>query len=113
MARHGIGRGGEPAVIRSGVRLSDYPASGDAAALRATVGVGPHKLLVVSIGNLKPQQTAADFVRAAAKVLEKVPNARFVFLAPPSWEELQDILDTSDRFESLEERAEYIYLRDW
>ena len=78
--RHGIGRGADAAVIRSGVRLSEFPAAVDAAKLKASAGIGVHKPLVVSIGNLKPQKNAADFVAAAAKVAARVPDARFVFL---------------------------------
>jgi glycosyltransferase involved in cell wall biosynthesis len=39
-----------------------------------------HKPVVVSIGNLKPQKNAGDFVAAAAKAAARVPDARFVFL---------------------------------
>jgi len=76
---HGIAAG-EPVLIRSGVRLAGLPAPVDAAKLKMSAGVGMHKLLVVSVGNLKPQKNAADFVTAAAAVLEEVPEARFVFL---------------------------------
>ncbi|MBI5246299.1 MAG: glycosyltransferase family 4 protein [Elusimicrobia bacterium] len=67
-------------LIRSGVKLSGLPAPVDAAKLKMSAGVGMHKLLVVSVGNLKPQKNAADFVEAAAAVLAEVPDARFVFL---------------------------------
>jgi glycosyltransferase involved in cell wall biosynthesis len=78
--RHGLGPAADATVIRSGIRLSDYPAKTDAAKLKMSAGIGMHKTLVVSIGNLKPQKNAGDFVAAAAKVVEKVPEARFVFL---------------------------------
>lgn len=78
--RHGLGRAADAELIRSGVRLGDFPAKTDAAALKMSAGIGRHKPLVVSIGNLKPQKNAADFVAAAAKVAQKVPEARFVFL---------------------------------
>jgi glycosyltransferase involved in cell wall biosynthesis len=45
-----------------------------------SVGIGMHKPVVVSIGNLKPQKNAADFVAAAAKVSARLPEARFVFI---------------------------------
>ncbi|MFI5362731.1 MAG: glycosyltransferase family 4 protein [Elusimicrobiota bacterium] len=78
--RHGLGSAAEAVVIRSGVKLSSFPASVDAAKLKTAVGIGMHKPVVVSIGNLKPQKNAADFVAAAAKVSVRVPDARFVFL---------------------------------
>jgi glycosyltransferase involved in cell wall biosynthesis len=78
--RHGLGPAANAVVIRSGVKLSDFPADVDAAALKMSAGIGRHKPVVVSIGNLKPQKNAGDFVAAAAKVLAKVPDARFVFI---------------------------------
>jgi glycosyltransferase involved in cell wall biosynthesis len=75
--RHGLGRG---VIIRSGVKLSNFPAQVDAAKLKMSAGIGMHKMVVVSIGNLKPQKNAADFVAAAAKVAASVPEARFVFI---------------------------------
>jgi glycosyltransferase involved in cell wall biosynthesis len=75
--RHGLGPG---VIIRSGVKLSEFPARVDAAALKMSAGIGVHKPVVVSIGNLKPQKNAIDFVAAAAKVSAKRPDARFVFI---------------------------------
>jgi glycosyltransferase involved in cell wall biosynthesis len=79
-AEHGIVRPQDAILIRSGVKLSGLPAPVDAAKLKMSAGVGMHKLLVVSVGNLKPQKNAADFVEVAAKVVASVPEARFVFL---------------------------------
>jgi glycosyltransferase involved in cell wall biosynthesis len=78
--RHGLGRAEGATVIRSGVKLSDFPAEVDAAKLKTSAGIGMHKLVVVSVGNLKPQKNAGDFVAAAAKAAARVPEARFVFL---------------------------------
>lgn len=78
--RHGLGPAKDATIIRSGVRLSDFPAHVDAAKLKMSAGIGMHKPVVVSIGNLKPQKNAADFVEAAAKVSKKFPEARFVFI---------------------------------
>ncbi|MDX6767990.1 MAG: glycosyltransferase family 4 protein [Elusimicrobiota bacterium] len=78
--RHGLVKEGEGELIRSGVRLSDYPAKADKAKLKTAAGIGMHKPLVVSVGNLKPQKNAADFVALAAKVSAAVPEARFVFI---------------------------------
>jgi len=77
---HGLGPAAGATIIRSGIKLADFPAPVDVAALKTSVGIGMHKPLVVSIGNLKPQKNAADFVAAAAKVSARVPEARFVFL---------------------------------
>ena len=79
-ARHGLVKPEDAVLIRSGVKLAELPAATDAVALKTSVGIGMHKPVVVSIGNLKPQKNAGDFVSAAAKVLERVPDARFVFI---------------------------------
>ncbi|MBI2387368.1 MAG: glycosyltransferase family 4 protein [Elusimicrobia bacterium] len=79
-AAHDIVRPKDAVLIRSGVALAGLPAPVDAAKLKMSAGVGMHKLLVVSVGNLKPQKNAGDFVAAAAKVLAEAPEARFVFL---------------------------------
>lgn len=79
-AEHGIVRPRDAVLIRSGVKLDGLPAPVDAAKLKMSAGVGMHKLLVVSVGNLKPQKNAGDFVEAAARVLAEEPEARFVFL---------------------------------
>lgn len=69
------------ALIRSGVKLSDFPARvADRAAQRAACGIGRHRPLVVSIGNLKPQKNPGDFVAAAQEVAAAVPDAHFLFV---------------------------------
>jgi glycosyltransferase involved in cell wall biosynthesis len=79
-ASHGIVDQKDAVLIRSGVDLSGLPAPVDAAKLKMSAGVGMHKLLVVSVGNLKPQKNAGDFVSAAAAVVAELPEARFVFV---------------------------------
>ncbi|HAZ08034.1 MAG TPA: glycosyltransferase family 1 protein [Elusimicrobia bacterium] len=79
-ARHGIRGAAEGVVLRSGVRLADFPAKVDAATLKTSAGIGRRQPLVISIGNLKPQKNAGDFVAVAAKVAARVPEARFVFI---------------------------------
>lgn len=76
-ARHGLPPG---RLIRSGVKLSELPAKADKARLKMSAGIGQHKLLAVSIGNLKPQKNAGDFLAVAAKVCSVLPEARFCFI---------------------------------
>jgi glycosyltransferase involved in cell wall biosynthesis len=78
--KHGLIERSGAILIRSGVKLSDYPAVVDKAQLKMSAGIGMHKQLVVSIGNLKPQKNAADFVAVAAKVAAALPEARFLFI---------------------------------
>lgn len=74
---------GDPAryrLIRSGVKLSSYPAAVDRAALRASLGLSPQDLVVLSIGNAKPQKNPGHFLEAAARLAPAFPSARFVFV---------------------------------
>jgi|CXWL01.1.fsa_nt_gi glycosyltransferase involved in cell wall biosynthesis len=77
---HGLVKTQDAVLIRSGVALARLPAIVDAAKLKTSAGIGMHKQLVVSVGNLKPQKNAADFVAAAASVVAELPEARFVFI---------------------------------
>lgn len=79
--KHGLLREEDESIlIRSGVKLSELPSQVDKARLKTSAGIGMHKPLVVSVGNLKPQKNAADFVTLAAKVSAAVPEARFYFI---------------------------------
>lgn len=79
-AEHGLVHPEDAVLIRSGVALAGFPAPVDRKALRASIGVGPHKLLVVGVGNLKPQKNPDDLLAAAAEVCAKVPEARFAVI---------------------------------
>jgi len=79
--RHGIGRPERYRLIRSGVQLSRFPAPvADRDARKAQLGFGRHKLLVTTIGNLKPQKNPGDFVAMAQKVNAKLPETEFCFV---------------------------------
>lgn len=74
---------GDPArwsLIRSGVKLSAFPAPVDRDAKRRELGVRLHKPLILGIGNLKPQKNAEDFLRVAEAALKDVPEACFLFV---------------------------------
>lgn len=79
-AAHGIVRPEDAVLIRSGVALAGLPAAVDAAKLKMSAGIGMHKLLVVSVGNLKPQKNVADLIEAAALLTASLPDVRFVFI---------------------------------
>ncbi len=77
----GIGSPGRYVLIRSGVRLADFPARlADRWREKSSLGLGRHKPLVVSIANLKPQKNPLDFIEMAARVLKEKPDAEFVFV---------------------------------
>ena len=79
-AEHHLVNPNEAVLIRSGVKLAGLPAKTDAAKLKMSAGIGMHKLLVVSVGNLKPQKNVSDLIEAAALLLPALPDVRFVFI---------------------------------
>lgn len=85
----GIGSPARYRLIRSGVKLSAYPAPADRTAVRAGLGLGPDDLVVLSIGNAKPQKNPGHFLEAAARLAPRHPSARFVFVG--GGEALEDL----------------------
>ncbi len=75
----GIGSPRQYRLIRSGVKLSGYPAAVDREAKRAELGLAAGDLVVLSIGNAKPQKNPGHFLEAAARLSALHPSARFVF----------------------------------
>jgi glycosyltransferase involved in cell wall biosynthesis len=79
--RLGLGAPKRHRLIRSGVSLADFPPPGvDRGRVKAAAGIGMHKPLVLSIGNLKPQKNPEDFVTLAKRVLGSRSEARFLFV---------------------------------
>jgi len=73
--------GGKSSLIRSGIPLQHYPARLESPEKkRLSLGIGPNRHLITSIGNLKPQKNPKDFILLAKMVYEKVPEARFFFI---------------------------------
>ena len=67
-------------LIRSGIPLKDYPAASDRAAKRRELGVPEDALLIVSIGNLKPQKNPAHFIAAATRLAGGHKSAVFMLV---------------------------------
>ncbi|HOI43543.1 MAG TPA: glycosyltransferase, partial [Elusimicrobiales bacterium] len=89
-AARGIGEKSRYALVRSGIKLSEYPAPDRRAELRAELGIPYGAPMVVSIGNLKPQKNPGDFFIAARLTAERHPDAVFVFvgggeMSPADW----------------------------
>jgi glycosyltransferase involved in cell wall biosynthesis len=78
--RHGLGNPARYVLIRSGVKLADFPAGCDAAEKKKSLGLKPEARLVLSVGNFKAQKNPADFLAAAKVVAASVPDAAFVFV---------------------------------
>jgi glycosyltransferase involved in cell wall biosynthesis len=67
-------------VIRAGIDLSRFRAPADGRRLRARLGIPASAPLVTQIGNFKPQKAPLDFVRVAAAVANRVPEAWFLMV---------------------------------
>ena len=80
--RLGLLRGGKPALfLPPGIDPREYrPVEGEAARVRAELGIPSGAPLVGTLACLKPQKAPLDYVRVAARVLERIPDGHF-FLA--------------------------------
>ncbi len=79
--RHRLGRPERYRLIRSGIKLPAFPAPvPDKERKKASLGLGMHKPLVLSIGNLKPQKNPGDFLSMAQRVCAKLPETSFLFV---------------------------------
>ena len=78
--RHGLGDPGRYVLIRSGVKLSDYPARCDAAGKKRSLGLAPDARVILSVGNFKPQKNPEDFLTLARQVAAADSRAAFVFV---------------------------------
>ncbi|MBI5881859.1 MAG: glycosyltransferase family 4 protein [Elusimicrobia bacterium] len=78
--RHGLVKPGSEVLIRSGIKLSEFPARADKAAVLSSVGLAGKKLLVTSVGNLKPQKNPEGFVALAESLAHEFPTAGFLFV---------------------------------
>jgi glycosyltransferase involved in cell wall biosynthesis len=70
----------QASVIRAGVDLDRFRFADDGAAARRALAIPEGVPVVTQIGNFKPQKAPLDFVRAAALVAAKLPEARFVLV---------------------------------
>ncbi len=67
--------------IPTGIDLDRFdPAAADGARFRSELGLAPDALLVGTVGMLRQMKGHEYFISAAARVVEKLPNARFVIV---------------------------------
>ncbi|HAH31517.1 MAG TPA: hypothetical protein DCL44_04295 [Elusimicrobia bacterium] len=76
----GIGSPERYHLIRSGIKLSNYPSPGGREKKRAELGVAPGELAVISLANTKPQKNPRGFISIAQKATSAVKNAKFIFI---------------------------------
>lgn len=80
-AKHGLVDPKNAILIRSGVSLAGLPAPiRDIKEKRASVGIRRDPVLILSVGNLKPQKNPQDFLEVAAQVVAKNKRVSFVFV---------------------------------
>lgn len=106
---NGIGRPEQYSMIRSGIKLGNYPARIDRAAKRAGLGIGEEDIMVLSLGNAKPQKNPEHFLEAAARLTDRHPRARFVFVG--GGEYLEELKEKA-RARGLEEKCLFTGWRD-
>jgi len=76
----GLWQADQVSVIRAGIDLDRFRAPGDGRETRRSLGVPDGVFLVSQIGNFKQQKAPLDFVHAAARIAEKLPDTRFVMV---------------------------------
>lgn len=71
-------RSDDTVLIRSGIDIEEFSSEGrDRDAIRKSIGVPVDAPLVGMIACFKPQKSPVDFVEAAAKTIEEIPEAHF------------------------------------
>ncbi len=75
----GFAQRGNWHLIRSGIKLSDYPPLNvEREKTLASLNIPADARFVLCVGNFKPQKNPLDFIRMAALVAKKIPDAFFV-----------------------------------
>ena len=75
-----LGGAAKYSLIRSGIPLKNYPSHADPAAKRRELGVPEDAILIVSLGNLKPQKNPGDFISAAQRLSKTHENTVFMLV---------------------------------
>ncbi len=76
----GLWKPDQVSVIRAGVDLDRFRSPGDGRETRRQLGVPDGVSVVTQIGNFKPQKAPLDFIEAAARIVERFPEVRFVMV---------------------------------
>ena len=77
----GLFTAGQCVVIRSGVDLKSFRRSSvDTVAKKRELGLEPGRPVIGMVGPMKPQKAPLDFVRVAARVAKKKPDAQFLYV---------------------------------
>jgi glycosyltransferase involved in cell wall biosynthesis len=77
--RLGIGRPSQYRLIRYGLEAAQVAPNGDRSAVREALHLNGAPV-VGTVACLKPQKAPLEFVRACARIRERIPQARFVLI---------------------------------
>ncbi|MEO6629814.1 MAG: glycosyltransferase, partial [Aquihabitans sp.] len=109
--RSGVGR---VEVVIHGVDVDSVLAEADRVEARRELGIRDDEVLIGTVANLRSQKAYPDLLRAARKVLDQVPTARFVAIGKgPAETELRTLhgeLGLGDRFTFLGYRRDAAHL---
>ncbi len=68
-------------IVRSGIDIAAYRRhKRSRLAVRRSLGLAADAAVVGTVGNFKPQKDPLDFIRAAARIAQAVPQAKFVMV---------------------------------
>jgi glycosyltransferase involved in cell wall biosynthesis len=76
----GLWKPDQVSVIRAGVDLDRFRAANDGRETRRRLGLPDGVPVVTQIGNFKPQKAPLDFIAAAARIAETMPEVWFVMV---------------------------------
>jgi len=76
----GLWKPDQVSVIRAGVDLDRFRAAADGRESRRRLGLPDGVPVVTQIGNFKPQKAPLDFIAAAARIAETMPEVWFVMV---------------------------------
>jgi len=76
----GLWKAEQASVIRAGIDLDRFRAHTDGGDTRRRLGIPDGAPLVTQIGNFKPQKAPLDFIQAAARIAEVMPDVCFVMV---------------------------------
>lgn len=96
-------------LFQNGVDTSLY-SPGQADDLRAELTLKPGDILIGAVGNIRSPKAYDVLLKAAAQVLQRVPNAFFVVIGEGNAEQLRPLRELQDRL-GLQQRFRFLGFR--
>ncbi len=105
----GIGNPEKRCLIRSGIKLSNYPAKVDPLAKRKELSLPEKSRIIISVGNLKPQKNPDDFLKIAENIIPVTDNSVFLYVGGGN---RLDYFQAQVRAKKLENRCMFLGWRN-